>query len=221
MHPWDHARSSARRHGGTVEGYLPFHHWFDATKIVRAHFTHRALRHHHEGIAEAVRLFGDCLSAADGISVETNTLGRQHLLEDLGRDDVTAADWLQTIESPQRTEPVPTAATLSQESARRFGGNPSAYLPLHAWFFETETWFGDSRHLVMRHHAFGIFEAEARLGPVMRPAGTHPVPTRIVAERHVRTVMGAIPSADALLRTLRPARWMAAATSPRRLGLDS
>jgi hypothetical protein len=220
MHPWDHARSSARRHGGPVEAYLPYHQWFDATKAARAHFTHRALRHHREGIAEAGRLFGDRLVLADGTSIETEVLGRQHLLEDVGRDDVTAADWLRAMAPAPRTVPIPGAEALAQQSALRFGGPSHAYLSLHAWFLETSLWFDDARHLAMRHHAFGIFEAEARFGTVLRPPGCHPVPTRIVAERHVRAVMRTIPSADTVLRTLRPDRWMAAAMSPQRLGLN-
>lgn len=219
MHPWDHARSSARQHGGPADRYLPYHQWFDATKCVRAHFTHRALRHHAEGVAEATRMFGSHLPLDGRDGVETAVLGRQHLREDVGRDDVTAADWLRCIDPARASIAVPKPAVLAEMSARRFGGAAADYLPLHAWFLATTDWFDDARHLVMRHHAFGIFEAEARFGTVLRRADGAVVPLRIVAEAHVRVVMGSIPSADAVLRTLRPQRWMAAATSPRRLGL--
>ena len=58
MNPFDHARSSARLHGGCWSDYHPLHAWFDLTKSAHCHFTHRSLRHHREGIVEAVRVFG-------------------------------------------------------------------------------------------------------------------------------------------------------------------
>jgi hypothetical protein len=44
MHPYHHALSSRRIHGGEAADYLPLHTWFDASKSALAHFTHRALR---------------------------------------------------------------------------------------------------------------------------------------------------------------------------------
>ena len=52
MHPYDHARSSARIHGGVWQDYFALHAWFDVTKSLLCRFTHRALRHHLEGAAE-------------------------------------------------------------------------------------------------------------------------------------------------------------------------
>ena len=71
----------------------------------------------------------------------------------------------------------------------------------------------------MRHHAFGVFEAEARFGVVLRRGDGSIMPTRIVAERHVRTVLGRVPPAQALLRHIRGRSWMVAAQHPARLGL--
>ena len=50
MHPYDHARSSARIHGGVWQDYFELHSWFDASKSLLCRFTHRALRHHLEGV---------------------------------------------------------------------------------------------------------------------------------------------------------------------------
>jgi hypothetical protein len=50
MHPYHHALSSQRRHGGQATDYLPLHNWFDQSKGIAADFRHRALRHHAEGI---------------------------------------------------------------------------------------------------------------------------------------------------------------------------
>ncbi len=42
-HPLHHARSSARKYGGTAACYQIIHDWFDASKAQMAHFNHRAL----------------------------------------------------------------------------------------------------------------------------------------------------------------------------------
>lgn len=58
MHPYDHARSSARLHGGRWHDYYACHAWFDATKVIQCRFTHRALRHHREALEEAISVLG-------------------------------------------------------------------------------------------------------------------------------------------------------------------
>ena len=95
-HPYQHAVSSALRHGGRPEDYLPLHNWFDASKEHLANFRHRALRHHTQGIFEAERLFGPTIRNSDGIEIPTRILGEQHVREDCGRIP-TLADWLGKI----------------------------------------------------------------------------------------------------------------------------
>ncbi|WP_244649550.1 DUF6915 family protein [Neoaquamicrobium sediminum] len=97
MHPYDHARSSARTHGGAWQDYFALHAWFDHTKSLLCRFTHRALRHHREGVAEAVFVFGAAIRNQDGMEIDTVELGRQHLLEDCPRI-VCAADWMAGFE---------------------------------------------------------------------------------------------------------------------------
>ena len=96
MHPYLHAVSSARKHGGKPEDYLPLHDWFDASKEHYCDFRHRALRHHTQGIYEAERVFGATVVNSEGRHVPTRILGEQHVREDLGRIP-TLADWLRTI----------------------------------------------------------------------------------------------------------------------------
>ena len=220
MHPYDHARSSAKIHGGCWSDYFAVHAWFDASKVAQCRFTHRALRHHIEGVAEAVSVFGPSIVNRDGVKVATEQLGMQHLEEDCTHPpeatvwliDFNMPDWLPTSE-PDSTE-------LANASAARFGGDASAYLALHDWFLETRNWSDGPEHLLFRHHAFGIFEAEARFGPVIALDNGKAVPTRVVAERHVQTVLGRVPSATDFLRRIKGERWMLQATSPRKLGLD-
>ena len=45
----------------------------------------------------------------------------------------------------------------AQNSARKFGGKPEDYLPIHNWFDESKAFVADFRHRALRHHAEGIF----------------------------------------------------------------
>lgn len=221
MHPYDHARSSARIHGGVWQDYYALHTWFDASKAVLCRFTHRALRHHLEGVAEAAAHFGADICNADNVEVDTMTLGVQHLEEDCPHV-VNARDWLVNFDAPDwLPAELPDVQDLAQASVMRFGGKPFDFLPLHRWFLATADWIAGNEHLAFRHHAFGVFEAEQRFGPVIRFDNGSAVPTRVVAERHVQEVLGRIPPATEFLRRIRGERWMLQATSPRKLGLDS
>ncbi len=180
MNPYDHARSSARIHGGRGTDYQPLHDWFDASKSTQCHFTHRALRHHREGIAVAVQVFGPVIRNADGVDVATEILGRQHVEEDCP-SLIHAIDWLADYDVPDwLPHSVPAIEELAERSARRFGSDAATWRPLHAWFLETSNWTGDNRHLIFRHQSFGIFEAEARFGHAIA-FSTGAVPTRVIA----------------------------------------
>jgi hypothetical protein len=147
----------------------------------------------------------------------------QHLAEDMSIIPC-AADWLQYLEPPAAgaaftlPQTLPSAEQLAAASARHFDASPNLLLPLHSWFLETAAWFDDPRHCAMRHHSFGIFEAEQRFGIVLYQY-RHSVPTRIVAEWHVRAVLGRIPAAADFLRRIKGQPWMAAAHNARRRGL--
>ncbi len=220
MHPYDHARSSARRFGGRWQDYYPCHAWFDATKSIQCRFTHRALRHHLEGVEEAFAVFGPAIQNSDGAEADLRQLGLQHLDEDCGIIP-HARDWLIGLDAPNwlRRE-LPATAELAAASAQRFGGEPEHYRALHDWFLATQSWCDGAEHLLFRHHSFGIFEAEGRFGPTLDVGNDRCVPTRVVAERHVRSVLNRIPAAVDMLRRINGARWMLQATSPQKLGLD-
>ena len=95
-HPYHHAVSSQRKHGGKPEDYLALHQWFDASKEMFADFRHRALRHHAQGIFEAERVFGVTITNSDGREVPTRILGEQHVKEDCGRIP-SLGDWFKQI----------------------------------------------------------------------------------------------------------------------------
>ncbi len=100
-HPYHHAKSSAKKWGGEPEDYLEIHDWFDASKESYAHFTHRAVRHHAEGIFECERVFGTTITNSNGKKVPVRYIGEQHVKEDCGGRIPTRADWLSRIR-PER-----------------------------------------------------------------------------------------------------------------------
>jgi hypothetical protein len=101
-HPLDHSISSMRKHGGTVEDYLPIHNWFDETKMHYPDMRHRALRHHAEGIFWCEKEFGVYITNSDGKKVPVRVIGEQHVMEDLGfiptikdyLDQIPLKDWM-------------------------------------------------------------------------------------------------------------------------------
>lgn len=143
--PWHHSVSSARKWGGSPEDYLHVHEWFDETKGWLPDFRHRAIRHHSEGIAEAVKLF-DPIRIRIEIPVEESSarligalpgqmalkekvipirwVAEQHVAEDLGLIP-TAADWLRglTTLQPWMTR---NARKLSVEQEQEEGTNAGA-----------------------------------------------------------------------------------------------
>jgi hypothetical protein len=95
-HPYDHARSSARRFGGEPEDYVAIHSWFDESKKMYANWRHRALRHHAEGIFMAEAIFGVTVTNAAGKKVPVRLIGEQHVREDLGWIP-SMQDWLKNL----------------------------------------------------------------------------------------------------------------------------
>lgn len=95
--PLHHAKSSAKKYGGHWEDYIEIHEWFDASKEMMASFKHRALRHHTQGIFEAMRVFGTAIINKDGREVPVRWIGEQHCLEDMGRIP-SIEDWYSRID---------------------------------------------------------------------------------------------------------------------------
>ncbi len=83
-HPYHHAISSAKKHGGKWEDYIAIHSWFDETKAHYPDMRHRSLRHHSEGIFWCEEKFGVVITNSDGKNVPVRAIGEQHILEDIG-----------------------------------------------------------------------------------------------------------------------------------------
>ena len=95
-HPYNHALSSVKKWGGSVEDYLPIHNWFDESKMMMGDFRHRALRHHAEGIFLCERIFGVTITLSNGNVLPTRYVAEQHVKEDLGHIP-SMQDWFMNI----------------------------------------------------------------------------------------------------------------------------
>ncbi len=93
-------------------------------------------------------------------------------------------------------------------SARRYGGTPEDYLPIHDWFDASKAFVADFRHRALRHHAEGIFLCEAIHGHTLSNSEGRIIPVRWIGEQHVKEDLGFIPSAQDWLKNIRGAPWM-------------
>ena len=112
MHPYHHARSSAKKFGGKWQDYIEVHNWFDLTKGNFADVRHRAMRHHAEGIFWCEEKFGVVIVNSKGREVPTRLIGEQHVKEDCGFIpsmqrwllSMRVDDWM--VKMPESTKPI-------------------------------------------------------------------------------------------------------------------
>ena len=100
-HPWEHAKSSARKFGGVATDYIDIHNWFDETKAWIGHSKHRIFRHHSEGIFECEKRFGMSITNSDGKDVYVRYIAEQHVKEDCNGFIPSAKDWLDNLNEPK------------------------------------------------------------------------------------------------------------------------
>jgi hypothetical protein len=93
-------------------------------------------------------------------------------------------------------------------SARRWGGIPADYQPVHDWLDSSKIIVADFRHRALRHHAEGCFAAEAIFGVTIANSAGRQVPVRLIAEQHILEDLGRIPSFADWVRHIRPEPWM-------------
>lgn len=93
-------------------------------------------------------------------------------------------------------------------SSRKYGGKPEDYLHIHNWFDESKKMMADFRHRALRHHAEGIFMAEALFGATLTNSDGRVVPVRFIGEQHVKEDLGFIPSMEEWLKHIQGQGWM-------------
>lgn len=96
MKPLQHAQISQKTHGGKWQDYIAVHSFLDSSKAACAHFKHRFLLHHQEGIELGAQIFGANLTTSENKTIETRQILIEHLIEDVGRI-VSVEDWARDL----------------------------------------------------------------------------------------------------------------------------
>lgn len=96
MKPLGHAQISAKTYGGCWQDYIEVHNFLDSSKAACAHFKHRFLLHHIEGIELGVRIFGETVINSEKREIPVRRILTDHLIEDVGRI-VTIEDWVRDL----------------------------------------------------------------------------------------------------------------------------
>jgi hypothetical protein len=96
----------------------------------------------------------------------------------------------------------------AKSSVKKYGGEVEDYLPIHQWFDESKMMMGDFRHRALRHHAEGIFLCERIFGVSIKRKDGVEIPTRYIAEMHVKEDLGRIPSMQDWFMNIKAQPWM-------------
>jgi hypothetical protein len=189
MTPVHHAMHSAHRWGGPITAYLAVHAWLDQSKAAWSDPRHRAFLHHRQGATMAATL----LPSMEGLR-STREVAEDHIREDLGFLP-DAREWLVHLRAKSwMAQGTMTAADHAQASARRWGGAPALYLPVHAFLDGDDPSLPLAWARAVLHHGMGIHLAVARFGEILRPSPSILVPVREVLEAHIRLDCGTLPS---------------------------
>ncbi len=97
----------------------------------------------------------------------------------------------------------------AKSSVKKWGGKVEDYEPIHSWIDASKVAFCDFRHRALRHHSFGVYEAETVFGKTITNADGREVPVRYIAERHIQEDCGGIvPSLSDWLSRIPAETWM-------------
>jgi len=96
----------------------------------------------------------------------------------------------------------------SMSSAKKWGGKPEDYLPIHDFMDSSKAAHASVKHRAVLHNAFGIFLAERVFGHNLTNSDGRTVSVRDVAEQHVLEDLGTIPSLDDWLDHMAIEQWM-------------
>lgn len=97
----------------------------------------------------------------------------------------------------------------AERSAKKWGGKPKDYYPLHSWFDASKASLPDNRHRMALHNAFGMLLAEQVFGPAINNSAGRRVFVRDIAAQHILEDLGFIPTLAECLAELPLRPWMA------------
>lgn len=89
-----------------------------------------------------------------------------------------------------------------KNSARKYGGTPEDYVPVHNFFDETKAHVPDVRHRTILHNSYGIWLAERIFGVTVTNSEGNKVSVRDLGEDHVIEDLGFIPTLQDVLKDL-------------------
>jgi len=93
-------------------------------------------------------------------------------------------------------------------SAKKYGGEPADYLPIHQFLDASKQHMADFRHRALRHHSEGIFMLEAIFGATIALSTGRVLLVRFIGEQHVLEDLGRIPTVADWLGRIQPESWM-------------
>lgn len=99
----------------------------------------------------------------------------------------------------------------ARSCAKKWGGTPEEYLPIHEFIDSSKQVIGDARHRAMYHHTLGVFLCEKIFGKTLtinKANGTMEVPVRLIAERHILEDLGWLPSPSDYIKDMPLKKWM-------------
>jgi hypothetical protein len=99
----------------------------------------------------------------------------------------------------------------AERAARKWGGVPEDYLPVHQWFDCTKAHVADNRHRMILHNSFGIALAEQVFGLAITNADGRRMFVREIGMQHILEDFGCIPTLGECLKELPLRPWMAGA----------
>lgn len=227
MKPLQHAQISAKKYGGIWSDYIELHSFLDSSKAACAHFKHRFLLHHAEGIELAVRILGETVLNSDQTIISTRTLLTDHLIEDVGKL-VSVEDWAEAL-IPQENDSI--YQFLATKCRQIENSSVRGEAELFQAFNLSENDISavkefllfplkNSTHpaaILFSHNSFAIFLAEKVFGYAFvkddRSAGgkntkSHLISTREVFERLIFLRLNAIYSPAEIIARTNGAGWM-------------
>lgn len=104
----------------------------------------------------------------------------------------------------------------AQSAAKKWGGRPEDYLPIHEFIDSSKQVIGDVRHRSVYHHTLGVYLCQRIFGNTITAAkasghGSHEVPVRLIAERHILEDLGWLPSPADYINGMAIKPWMSGA----------
>lgn len=96
----------------------------------------------------------------------------------------------------------------ANSSAKRFGGKPEDYLPIHEFMDSSKAHIADARHRALFHSTFGCFVVERLFGAVAKNSDGKEYSPRDVAEQHCVEDLGHIPTVGDWLADMPLKQWM-------------